>query len=122
MTLPELLIVLVLLGLASAIVLPLSRRAFPPTVTSETRVVADARRLAIRRAQPLRFRLAATGGWSVTIGPSGAVLSSGTIPPGSPEMDLLIDPMGGCLPVASSTRVQPLDPVTCQPPGSERHP
>jgi len=116
-TLPELLVVLVLLGLGSAIVLPLVRRGGAHTDRSDGRLVAEARRLAIGRAQPVRFRLAATGGWSVTAA-SGAVLSAGTVPGDHPAMDLVIDPLGGCLPVASPTQVQVIDPMTCAPPRS----
>ncbi len=114
-TLPELLVVLVLLGLGSAIVLPLVRRGVPRADNIDGRLVADARRLAIGRAQPVRFRLAATGGWSVTTG-SGALLSAGTVAGDYPAVDLVIDPLGGCLPVASPTRVQVIDPMTCAPP------
>ncbi len=120
-TLPELLIVLVLLGLASAIVLPLARRSVPRAATDDAQLVADARRVAIGHAQPVRLRLAATGGWSVTA-TGGAVLAAGTVPPGRPAMDVLIDPLGGCVPAASPMQLYPMDPITCVRSGSEPRP
>ena len=111
-TLLELLVVLTLMGVASALVVPaLARRALQADGADVTIVVA-ARRTAIGRAEPLRLRLFADGAWTLTAQRDGAVVDSGHVRDSLPAEDLLLDALGGCVPSPRGP-ARAFDPMAC---------
>jgi prepilin-type N-terminal cleavage/methylation domain-containing protein len=112
MSLLELLVVLTLVGFAGALVAPVFR---PPSLAPERNdaaIVAAARQAAIRRAEPLRLRLLANGSWSLVAQRDGALVDSGHVTGPLPSSDLLVDPLGGCVP-APQARARAFDPIAC---------
>jgi prepilin-type N-terminal cleavage/methylation domain-containing protein len=125
-TLLELLVVLVVMGIAAAVVAPaLVRPVARPAGASGSveSLVADARRTAIRRGQPVRLRLAADGVWALVAASDGAFLASGRAArTGSldrQDIDLRIDAMGSCTPAGGlDVRLhrddRAFDPLACR--------
>ena len=112
-TLLELLIVLTLMGIAATLVVPaLARPVRAPEAASDS-LVASARRTAIRRAEPLRVRVAPDGAWDVVTQRNGAVIDSGHVQDSLPALELLLDALGGCVPVARTATAASYDPLTC---------
>ncbi len=112
-TLLELLIVLVVMTVAAALVLPAFGARPTPAESIQTRVIAAARRTAIRRAEPLRIRLFADGAWSIRSQRDGALVDSGSVHEALPPSEVLVDPLGSCIPVGQSTGVVTFDPLAC---------
>ncbi len=119
-TLLELLVVLLLLGITAALVLPAlaPRLALRPgNDDARSALVATSRRLAIRRGESLRLRLDADGVWALVAKGDGAVVDTGRLPTRGREealapMLLTIDALGSCIP--SATHVDEIfDPLTC---------
>ncbi|HYW32631.1 MAG TPA: prepilin-type N-terminal cleavage/methylation domain-containing protein [Gemmatimonas sp.] len=109
-TLLELLVVLVLMAVASAVVLPLldvrpnrSESGLLATdLSAVDALVAKARRAAIQRGAPVRLRVAADGLWAMANQLDGELLSSGRLPDAAHQpVDLHIDAMGSCLPAGT---------------------
>lgn len=97
MTLLELLVVLVLLGLAAAAVAPVLRAPTPRDDDPRTATVARVRALAVRRAEALRLEIQDDGRWRVLARDS--VLLTGRLPAaGGAALRLAISPTGLCVP------------------------
>lgn len=118
MTLVELLVVLVLLGLGAAIVAPALLPSRPEEEPIAT-LLRDGRGLAMRRSETLRLVVEPEGAWEIR--PAGgldqAPLAAGRLADLSgPGFTLLFSPLGTCgLDAVSSAAVQlPLDPLTCE--------
>jgi prepilin-type N-terminal cleavage/methylation domain-containing protein len=112
-TLLELLIVLVLMTVAAALVLPTFRARPAEVESAQARVIATARRSAIRRAEPLRVRLFGDGAWSIRSQRDGALVDSGSVREALPSLEMLVDPLGSCIPVGQSAAVVTFDPLSC---------
>lgn len=112
-TLLELLIVLVVMTVAAALVLPAFGAPPAPADSPQAQVIAAARRTAIRRAEPLRIRLFADGAWSIRSQRDGALVDSGRVDAALAPSDVLVDPLGSCVPVGQSTGVMTFDPLSC---------
>lgn len=121
-TLLEVIVTLILLGLASALVAPaLVFRDGDNPRGSLSSVVLGARKLAMRRGETLQLRIGADGRWRVTALTSqqGEALASGELSedPLPPESILLVSPLGSCgfdvwsAPVAEAV---PIDPLNCE--------
>ena len=116
-TLLELLVVLVLLGLAAAFVLPTLR--LPATTPGAASALERARATAIRRGEAVRLSVSATGDWTVaaTADTTGTILLSGTgadATGAGVAHSMVISALGSCLPegrTASGTRAW--DPTRC---------
>ncbi len=113
MTLIEIVVVLVVLGVTLALVAPtvVSRPPSPETALQE--VVESARRLALRRAETLTLSLETGGRW-VLEGrgdrlETGVVEGSGTGP-----LRLHISPLGACTLDAGAGESLLVDPVRCR--------
>ncbi len=117
-TLLELLVVLGLMGLAMAVVAP-SFVVRPPSAGEATRrVVASARRAAMRRAQTVDLEVAANGDWRASVAgrDSQEIILSGELPAISAgAVNLRISPLGVCMTRAETSDTRPLvfDPLTC---------
>jgi type II secretory pathway pseudopilin PulG len=101
-TLLELLVVLVLLGLAAAAVAPAVRAPVTEPGDPRARTIAAARALAVRRAEALRLEIDAAGRWRLLARDS--VLQTGALPTGGAPLHLAISPLGICVPEADETR------------------
>lgn len=117
-TLLELVVVLAIMGLGMAIVATSLVLRSPSTEEALQRVVADARRVATRRAQTVTLDVDAEGAWQVAGAErdSSEVLLSGelgAVPRG--RISLRITPLGLCLTSADSGHGgSPVaDPLTC---------
>ncbi len=113
MTLLELLIVLVLMTAAAALALPAFGARPAESASAHARVIATARRTAIRRAEPLRIRLFADGAWSIRSQRDGALVDSGRAGENLPASEVLVDPLGSCIPVGPSAAAVTFDPLSC---------
>ncbi|MEO7996716.1 MAG: prepilin-type N-terminal cleavage/methylation domain-containing protein [Gemmatimonadaceae bacterium] len=117
-TLLELLVVLVLMAIAAALVLPAIR--FPRAdvlqgdenigTTGDANasalmqspevdgVLTQARRLAIKRGEPVRLRVATDGVWAIVSANSGKAIESGRVAEAlSWQPDLTVDAVGTCM-------------------------
>ncbi len=115
-TLIEIVVVLILVGLATALTAP--ALLYPPEEdgTALSGVVEGARRLAEGRGETLYLTVEAGGGWSVTGAASGeeGPLAQGVMDPYSgPGLRLFLSPLGTCgldirTPTSASFRISPL--------------
>ena len=128
MTLLELLVVLLLLGLAAALVAPVLRL---PAGGAEREASGDralaraadaARSLALRRGEALVLAVAADGRWTVTPAVAttadAAPLLAGRVDAGS-RMRVVVSPVGTCVPdatgMAPGDAAAPWDAARCRP-------
>jgi type II secretory pathway pseudopilin PulG len=129
MTLLELLVVLILLGLAAALVAPVLRLPAAGTGGAEEsapvalgRAADAARALALRRGEAVVLAVAADGRWTVT----PAVAAADTVPllggraavaVGAP-LRVVVSPVGTCVPDATGADGAPVavwDAARCRP-------
>lgn len=103
----ELLVVLVLISISAALVLPSLRMPNSLNVTEGTDgrvatavdvVMTNARRIAIKRGEPIRLRVARDGVWAIVPAKGGEAIQAGRIS----ELlqwvpDVTIDAMGVCV-------------------------
>ena len=120
-TLLELLVVLTLMGAAAALVAP-ALGVWPSSgssgaTTAVNAALTSARRQAIRRAEPLRVRVAADGVWALVSQRDGAVIDSGRVAMADDAtvepIDLLIDALGTCMPPAGRSGGAAVDLLAC---------
>jgi prepilin-type N-terminal cleavage/methylation domain-containing protein len=96
-TLLEVVVTLLLLGLAAALVATAFRGDPPPRDEFDT-VLAQARELAVRRAQSLTLEIDAQGRWKLTPSGDSSSISAGTIRPSiEAPLKVTISPFGTCL-------------------------
>ena len=117
LTLLEILVVLVLLGLAFALAAPSFFTTRAPDAGVQ-RVVDTARQAAVRRAEALTLTLHPDGQWQVerTDGSSRQPVSSGTFGRAhASSLQIRISPLGACM-LVESTPLPPfvIDPVRCR--------
>ncbi len=119
-TLVEVIVVLILLGLAAGLVAPAIIFSDREPQSQLAQVIAGTRDLAARRGESLHMHVAASGDWTVEGAASIAegALASGRIDdfPG-PSFTLVVSPIGTCgFDVRSSeaARAFPVDPLTCE--------
>jgi len=127
-TLLELLIVLTLIGVTTALVLPVFGGRPGDEAGHEqdvARVLSTGRREAIRRAQTMRLTVAQQGVWTLRGVRDDVVVDSGRLEVANAvdeagvgvdvTVDVTIDAMGGCLPAgrASAAPARSFDPLSC---------
>ncbi len=110
-TLLEIIVTLVVLGLAAAIVAPAFDRAKPPAA-DPGRVVAQAREIAVRRAQAMRLVIDTSGAWEITPAGATTVLARGTLPRVRAGLALRITPLGACF-AEGESGIEGLDTMAC---------
>ncbi|MEP6764606.1 MAG: prepilin-type N-terminal cleavage/methylation domain-containing protein [Gemmatimonadaceae bacterium] len=106
-TLLELLVVLVLMSISAALVMPSLRLPKSLNVTDGTDgrvttavdvVMTNARRIAIKRGEPVRLRMAWDGVWAIVPAKGGEAIQTGRISESLPWIpDVTIDAMGICV-------------------------
>ena len=94
-TLLEIVVTLVLLGLAAAMVAPAFRRDSSPEGDTRT-VIAGARESAVRRAQTLILSVDDRGAWRLTPVGDTTSLGAGVLPVTGEPLTLRISPLGAC--------------------------
>ncbi len=96
MTLMEVVVVLVILGISTALVTPALLPVRTPDATLDD-VIAGARATAIARAQRLQLTVGVTGSWSLGA-PGGEVVASGSLATtGGQPLRLELSPLGTCV-------------------------
>lgn len=118
-TLLELAIVIVVMGVAGSIVTAMVQtgRLQPLKDTGPAGAIVEARRLAVRRAEPVRLRVSEQGAWTITSLRDGVVIDSGTARSLRSVVDLQIDALGVCVPtqrIASDTAFDPMQCATAE--------
>ena len=112
-TLLEIVVTLVILGLAAGLVAPMFRR--DPNPASDVRaVVASARETAVRRAQTLVLRVDDRGAWRLIPTGDTTLISTGILSDGGQPLTLVIGPLGTCFNVGS-VAVAVWDAIACAP-------
>lgn len=98
LTLLELLVVLAILAITTALV-PLAWRAPRPTTTSALdELTHTARRTAIRRGEELRLEVSADGLWALVARNGAVVVQTGRLSGPASPVSLRIDALGTCRP------------------------
>jgi len=118
-TLVEMLVVLILRGLAAALVAP---ALLPPRHDQSAfkDLVASAREAAARRGEVVYLSLDPTGQWRMEGGanPLEGTLATGRVPPVfAVPVTLAVSPLGSCafdVRSAPAAAAVPLDPLTCE--------
>jgi Tfp pilus assembly protein FimT len=118
-TLLEVMVVLILLTLASAVVVPSLLTRVPNDSNSLQRVVANAREAAVRRGELVRLSIDRSGAWQATAGtlPVTDILMSGRLSDTRGSVELLFSPLGTCGPSAEDALIEggvTLDPLSCE--------
>jgi prepilin-type N-terminal cleavage/methylation domain-containing protein len=117
-TLVEMLVVLVLLGMAAALAAPAVRSLRPPRPVLSS-LIPNSRDAAARRGETVYLRIMASGKWRMEGASSGASpLATGQVDPfpGLP-LTIIVSPLGSCAFDLRSTRAARsirLDPLTCK--------
>ena len=115
-TLLELLVVLVLLGLSAAAVMPVLR---PPDAAGPESPLVRARTVAVRRGDAVRLEIDRDGEWTVrpAADRNGTILLSGSGAASADETQprsIVITALGTCLPErAADSGAAPWDPARC---------
>jgi prepilin-type N-terminal cleavage/methylation domain-containing protein len=115
-TLVELLVVVILMGLASALVVPAllaPTEGRPPLAA----LVASTQQMAAERGEVLYLRVDATGKWQLQgAGALDPNLASGRVPDAGSPFTLIVSPMGSCapdVPSAANAALRSLDALGC---------
>jgi ABC-type cobalamin transport system permease subunit len=113
-TLVELLVVLVVLGLASALVAPALLFPEDPERRPYDAVLDGVVDLAAAREEVLRLVVEPDGRWRVAASPAAEVLARGRIDAYQDAgFVLLVSPLGSCGPAPGSAPPFALEPLTC---------
>lgn len=115
-TLLEVLIVLVLMGVASALVVPALRGAGTGAARPAVTVATRAQREAIRRAEALDLQVDDAGAWSLHVARTHELLDSGHVRLDSTVSSgtWVFDALGGCMPLANAVASAPFDALSCR--------
>jgi prepilin-type N-terminal cleavage/methylation domain-containing protein len=115
-TLLEVLIVLVLMGVASALVVPAIRSDRSARGPGAPEISVRAQREAIRRAEAIQLRVDDRGAWTLRVARTGAALDSGMLQLDSTRRGgaWTFDALGGCMPIASDATLAPFDALACR--------
>jgi len=119
-TLLELLVVVLLLGVAAALTAPalLRERADAGEHAGRGRVTAFARAAAVRRGETLALDVAADGRWTLRVARGDSLpLADGTLDAADSlaPRRLLVTPLGLCLPDDDASAPAPWDAGSCRP-------
>lgn len=119
-TLLEVLVVLILLGVAAGLVAPALRPPPRPDESGVAVLVRRARQTAARRAETIYLGLSPTGAWRID---GAASLAEGALATGvvtdytGPPATLVISPIGTCafdLRSSAAASALPIDVLTCE--------
>lgn len=104
---------LTLMGVAAAVVSPMLSPPSTRSGSATDAVVADARALAIMRAEPLRLDISGGGAWNLRSVRGGGVLDSGMVESPAYALAVVVDALGRCMPDAQTVTAAAFDPLSC---------
>ncbi len=117
----EVIVVLVLLGLAAALAAPAFIVPEPDDPSALSSIVSGVRELAARRGETLKLRLTPDGEWRVEAaqGSPEGVLAEGRLEGDfrGPAFTLMVSPLGTCgfeVRSSAASRFIRIDPLTCE--------
>jgi prepilin-type N-terminal cleavage/methylation domain-containing protein len=119
-TLLEIIVVLILLAVATAVVAPGILSPRPEPSSALRALIRNAAEASVRRGETVRLRIDRSGTWEAVAGtpPESEILMSGKLadPPVS-ATDLIFSPLGTCAPAIESDPAEThgLNPLTCEP-------
>ena len=120
-TLVEMLVVLVLLGLAAALVAPAILPSHHTDASELSGLLAASRDAALRRGEVLWLRVESSGAWRIDGDASSAegAVATGQLatPVSGAGFTVMISPLGSCafdVRSGAAARAIPLDPLTCE--------
>jgi prepilin-type N-terminal cleavage/methylation domain-containing protein len=95
-TLLEILVTLIVLGLAASLVVPVFRAETPPDDDLRA-VLTGARETAVRRAQTLVLTVDDRGIWKIAAAHDSTTVASGQFRDGTGDLQIRVNPLGACL-------------------------
>jgi prepilin-type N-terminal cleavage/methylation domain-containing protein len=110
LTLIEVVVVLVVLGLAAALVSPAFRSTAEPDEGLRS-VLAAARDVAVRRAETLILNVDERGAWRITAVADSTSVASGRFSDGTGQLRVRVSPVGACF--SEGVGTWSLDAVSC---------
>ena len=110
-TLLEIVVTLVLLGLAAALVAP-AFRSEPTSEQDIRKVLAGTRETAVRRAQTLVLEVDDRGSWRILASGDTSAIGSGRFTDGTRDLRIRVNPLGACFNEGASSTVG-LDAIAC---------
>jgi prepilin-type N-terminal cleavage/methylation domain-containing protein len=118
-TLIEMLVVLVLMGLAAALVAPTLMPSRAPS-DEVLALIAQARSTGVRRAETVTLTLEASGAWRLNGAASRAAgaIAAGRLSRLQTALTLVFSPLGSCgadVATAAAAEALRIDPLTCAP-------
>jgi prepilin-type N-terminal cleavage/methylation domain-containing protein len=111
LTLLEILITLIVLGLAAALVVPVFRADTLPDDDLRA-VLAGARETAVRRAQTLVLSVNQRGTWKIAAAHDSTTIASGQFGDGTGDLRIRVNPLGACLNESGTVAIT-VDAVGC---------
>ena len=110
LTLIEVVVVLVVLGLGAALVAPAIRSSAEPD-EKLANVLAAARETAVRRAETTFLTVDAQGAWRIAALSDTTPIASGRFGDGTAQLRVRVSPLGACFSEGAGTRS--LDAASC---------
>jgi prepilin-type N-terminal cleavage/methylation domain-containing protein len=110
-TLLEIVVTLVLLGLAAALVAPAFRTETSPDEGLRS-ILALTREAAVRRSQTLVLQVDARGSWRIAAAGESASIAGGRFIDGTKDLRIRVNPLGACFNEGKSGTIA-LDAVAC---------
>ena len=110
-TLLEIVVTLVLLGLAAALVAPAFRVETTPDHGLRT-ILGLTRETAVRRGQTLLLQVDDRGSWRIVVPGDSATVRAGLFADGTRDLRIRVNPLGACFSEGASGAVA-LDAVAC---------
>jgi prepilin-type N-terminal cleavage/methylation domain-containing protein len=110
-TLLEILVTLIVLGVAATLVAPVFRADAPPD-DDLSAVLTGARETAVRRAQTLVLTVDQRGAWRIAAAHDSTTVASGQFGDGTSNLQIRVNPLGACL-NEGATVVIAVDAVSC---------
>ena len=111
LTLLEILVTLIVLGLAAALVVPVFRAETLPDDDLRA-VLAGARETAVRRAQTLVLSVDQRGTWKIAAAHDTSTVASGQLRDGTGPLQIRVNPLGACLNEGGAVAIA-VDAVGC---------
>ena len=109
-TLLEIIVTLVILGLAAALVAPVFRTDAPDEGLRS--VLAATRESAVRRAQTLVLQVDVRGSWQIVAAGESTSIADGRFTDGTKDLRIRVNPLGACFNEGARSTVR-LDAIAC---------
>ena len=110
LTLIEVVVVLVVLGLAAALVAPAVRSSAEPD-EDLANVLAAARETAVRRAERIYLSVDGRGAWQIRASTDTASIATGRFRDGTAQLRVRVSPLGACF--SEGVGIRGLDAASC---------